>query len=76
MDVQEHFEAVRAAELVATQRLEAAERRKMEEKERRMAQVHGRIQKLFTFLSLQCIQMQIGHNLLAKFCQAGCMCRC
>jgi hypothetical protein len=36
---QEHFEAVRAAELVATQRMEAAERRKVEEKERRLAQV-------------------------------------
>jgi hypothetical protein len=36
---QEHFEQVRNAELVATQRMEAAEQRKAEEKERRLAQV-------------------------------------
>lgn len=36
---QEHFEQIRNAELVATQRMEAAEKRKIEEKERRMAQV-------------------------------------
>lgn len=44
---QAHFESVRAAELVAAQRLEAAERRKLEERERRLKQVrpgqtHGR----------------------------------
>lgn len=39
---QEHFEQIRNAELVATQRMEAAEMRKIEEKERRMAQVGGR----------------------------------
>ena len=38
---QAHFESVRAAELVAAQRLEAAERRKMEERERRLRQVKG-----------------------------------
>lgn len=36
---QAHFESVRAAELVAAQRLEAAERRKLEERERRLRQV-------------------------------------
>lgn len=36
---QEHFEQIRNAELVATQRMEAAEKRKNEEKERRMQQV-------------------------------------
>jgi hypothetical protein len=36
---QEHFEQIRNAELVATQRMEAAECRKIEEKERRLAQV-------------------------------------
>ena len=36
---QEHFEQIRNAELVATQRMEAAEQRKIEEKERRLAQV-------------------------------------
>jgi len=36
---QEHFEQIRNAELVATQRMEAAEKRKIEEKERRLAQV-------------------------------------
>eukprot|EP00967_Tisochrysis_lutea_P115191 scaffold184339_cov19-Tisochrysis_lutea.AAC.1 len=35
---QEHFEQIRNAELVATQRMEAAEKRKIEEKERRLAQ--------------------------------------
>lgn len=39
---QQHFEAIRAAELVAAQRLEAAERRKMEEKERRLKQERER----------------------------------
>ena len=38
---QEHFEQIRNAELVATQRMEAAEKRKIEEKERRLAQVCG-----------------------------------
>jgi len=36
---QAHFQAVRTAELVAAQRLEAAERRKMEERDRRLRQV-------------------------------------
>ena len=36
---QENFEKIRQDELVATQRMEAAEIRKMEEKERRLAQV-------------------------------------
>eukprot|EP00959_Pyramimonas_sp_CCMP1952_P204575 4277604-Pyramimonas_sp.AAC.1 len=35
---QEHFEQIRNAELVATQRMEAAEKRKIEEKEHRLAQ--------------------------------------
>eukprot|EP00878_Enallax_costatus_P019311 GHUV01020372.1.p1 GENE.GHUV01020372.1~~GHUV01020372.1.p1 ORF type:complete len:389 (+),score=161.74 GHUV01020372.1:695-1861(+) len=39
---QQHFEAIRSAELVAAQRLEAAERRKMEEKERRLKQERER----------------------------------
>uniref|UniRef100_A0A7S0RTI5 Radial spoke protein 3 n=1 Tax=Chlamydomonas leiostraca TaxID=1034604 RepID=A0A7S0RTI5_9CHLO len=39
---QEHFEQIRNAELVATQRMEAAEKRKMEEKERRLAQERER----------------------------------
>lgn len=38
---QAHFESVRAAELIAAQRLEAAERRKLEERERRLRQVGG-----------------------------------
>lgn len=37
---QEHMEQIRNAELVATQRMETAEKRKQEEKERRMAQVN------------------------------------
>ena len=40
---QEHFEQIRNAELVATQRMEAAERRKAEERERRIAQEKQRI---------------------------------
>jgi hypothetical protein len=36
---QEHFEQIRNSELVATKRMEAAEKRKLEEKERRLAQV-------------------------------------
>lgn len=36
---QEHMEQVRNAELVATQRMETAEIRKQEEKDRRIAQV-------------------------------------
>eukprot|EP00898_Chlorokybus_atmophyticus_P003138 jgi/Chlat1/3825/Chrsp26S03970 len=42
---QEHFEQVRNAELVAAQRLEAAERRRIEEKERRIAQEKARVAK-------------------------------
>eukprot|EP00899_Mesostigma_viride_P018170 jgi/Mesvir1/26354/Mv22526-RA.1 len=42
---QEHFEQVRNAELVATQRMEAAEKRKLEEKERRLAQEKKRVQR-------------------------------
>lgn len=42
---QEHFEQIRNAELVATQRMEAAETRKIEEKERRMAQERDRINR-------------------------------
>lgn len=42
---QEHFEQVRNAELVATQRMEAAEKRKLEEKERRMAQERERLER-------------------------------
>lgn len=42
---QEHFEQIRNAELVATQRMEAAEKRKLEEKERRMAQERERIER-------------------------------
>jgi hypothetical protein len=38
---QEHFEQIRNAELVATQRMEAAEKRKIEEKEHRLAQVRS-----------------------------------
>ena len=40
---QEHFEQIRNAELVATQRMEAAEQRKAEEKERRLAQERARV---------------------------------
>ncbi|KIZ07515.1 Flagellar radial spoke protein 3 [Monoraphidium neglectum] len=39
---QAHFESVRAAELIAAQRLEAAERRKLEERERRLRQERER----------------------------------
>lgn len=42
---QEHFEQIRNAELVATQRMEAAERRKLEEKERRLAQERERTRR-------------------------------
>ncbi|KAG2443140.1 hypothetical protein HYH02_009551 [Chlamydomonas schloesseri] len=42
---QEHFEQIRNAELVATQRMEAAERRKLEEKERRMQQERERVER-------------------------------
>ena len=42
---QEHFEQIRNAELVATQRMEAAEMRKIEEKERRLAQERDRVQR-------------------------------
>jgi len=42
---QEHFEQIRNAELVATQRMEAAEKRKMEEKERRLAQERERVER-------------------------------
>ncbi|CAD7697653.1 unnamed protein product [Ostreobium quekettii] len=42
---QEHFEQIRNAELVATQRMEAAEIRKMEEKERRLAQERERLER-------------------------------
>jgi hypothetical protein len=41
---QEHFEQIRNAELVATQRMEAAERRKAEERERRVAQEKRRVE--------------------------------
>lgn len=42
---QEHFEQIRNAELVATQRMEAAEKRKIEEKERRLAQERERLER-------------------------------
>mmetsp|Transcript_42143 Transcript_42143/g.134733 ORF Transcript_42143/g.134733 Transcript_42143/m.134733 type:complete len:458 (-) Transcript_42143:61-1434(-) len=42
---QEHFEQIRNAELVATQRMEAAEKRKLEEKERRLAQERERLDR-------------------------------
>ncbi|KAL6760816.1 flagellar radial spoke protein 3 [Haematococcus lacustris] len=42
---QEHFEQIRNAELVATQRMEAAEKRKAEEKERRLAQERERVER-------------------------------
>lgn len=42
---QEHFEHIRNAELVATQRMEQAERRKVEEKERRLQQAKDRVDK-------------------------------
>ena len=42
---QEHFEQIRNAELVATQRMEAAEKRKVEEKARRMAQERERLDR-------------------------------
>eukprot|EP00798_Chlamydomonas_sp_ICE-L_P019019 gene19019-25611_t len=42
---QEHFEQIRNAELVATQRMEAAEKRKSEEKERRLAQERERVER-------------------------------
>lgn len=42
---QEHFEQIRNAELVATQRMEAAEKRKVEEKERRLAQERTRVER-------------------------------
>ncbi|GFR49941.1 hypothetical protein Agub_g12046 [Astrephomene gubernaculifera] len=42
---QERFEQIRNAELVATQRMEAAERRKLEEKERRMQQERERVER-------------------------------
>ena len=42
---QEHFEQIRNAELVATQRMEAAERRKAEERERRSHRSGERIER-------------------------------
>lgn len=42
---QEHFEHIRNAELVATQKMEQAERRKVEEKERRLQQAKLRVEK-------------------------------
>lgn len=42
---QEHFEQIRNAELVATQRMEAAEKRKVEEKARRLAQERERLDR-------------------------------
>jgi radial spoke head protein 3 len=42
---QEHFEQVRNAELVATQKMEQAECRKVEEKERRLQQERERLQR-------------------------------
>ncbi|GMH46067.1 hypothetical protein BSKO_14031 [Bryopsis sp. KO-2023] len=42
---QEHMEQIRNAELVATQRMEAAEKRKLDEKERRMAQERDRVDR-------------------------------
>jgi len=42
---QEHFEQIRNAELVATQRMEAAEKRKLDEKERRLAQERDRLER-------------------------------
>mmetsp|Transcript_26974 Transcript_26974/g.58970 ORF Transcript_26974/g.58970 Transcript_26974/m.58970 type:complete len:523 (-) Transcript_26974:552-2120(-) len=42
---QEHFEQIRNSELVATQRMEAAEKRKIEEKERRIAQERERVER-------------------------------
>eukprot|EP00240_Pyramimonas_obovata_P004660 CAMPEP_0118939370 /NCGR_PEP_ID=MMETSP1169-20130426/28682_1 /TAXON_ID=36882 /ORGANISM="Pyramimonas obovata, Strain CCMP722" /LENGTH=401 /DNA_ID=CAMNT_0006883621 /DNA_START=172 /DNA_END=1373 /DNA_ORIENTATION=+ len=42
---QEHFEQIRNAELVATQRMEAAEKRKIEEKEHRLAQERDRLER-------------------------------
>ena len=42
---QDHFEQIRNAELVATQRMEAAEKRKVEEKERRLAQERARVER-------------------------------
>lgn len=40
---QEHFEQIRNAELIATQRMEEAEKRKLAEKERRLAQETDRV---------------------------------
>ena len=42
---QEHFEHVRNMELVATQKMEAAEQRKSEEKARRLAQERDRLER-------------------------------
>lgn len=42
---QEHFEQVRNSELVATQRMEAAEKRKVEEKSRRIIQEKDRLER-------------------------------
>jgi len=42
---QEHFEEIRNSELVATQRMEAAEKRKMEEKNKRFAQEKARAER-------------------------------
>ena len=42
---QDHFEQIRNVELVATQRMEAAEKRKVEEKERRLAQERARVER-------------------------------
>ncbi len=42
---QEHFEQIRNAELIATQRMEASERRKEEEKRRRIEQEKARLER-------------------------------
>ena len=53
---QEHFEHIRNAELVATQRMEAAEKRKLEEKERRLAQVKARSLSTVCLPAMQLVQ--------------------
>jgi hypothetical protein len=58
---QEHFEQIRNAELVATQRMEAAEKRKLDEKERRLAQERDRLEREKQVrCATQLVQVSIG----------------
>ena len=60
---QEHFEQLRNAELVATQKMEQAERRKADEKERRLQQA-----RRYHALKCWCIQNKTLKLLAVQRC--------